>query len=234
MKKVLSRILYLFFILNHILLKFKYRKNIYRSYNNKGSKKFISDSEQVIFKAETDKKINDAEKNIIDIVNECAKNPEKLLNYVKASGTSVFVIPYAKKLLSIIEEEQGFISELKGMRAFYVNLITAGSYSFKTSPLFIFENETPDFYETVYQFYKWYCSKSDIVGFEYSAQRNLKHFLRNPNSNALLNLSIKDNLELQEAVNREKDAADFVTKLIQQNEGAQNVKQRMSDGGAEV
>ena len=234
MKKFLSRILYCIFTIQDYILKFRYRKSFGRSFKNKDSKTVVSATDRLVLKAETDKKLALAEQNISDIVNSCGKNSAKLADYIKASGTKFYVNPYAPKFLRVIGEEAGFITDLKGLQALYLNLILGIGYSLKTEPMFVCEEEAPDFYALVYQFYKWYCYKSDIAGYDYSAQKNLKKFLKIPNSDELLRLSIQDNLALQEAIKRDREAAEYTAKLISQNEGAKNVQQKMSDGGAEI
>lgn len=234
MRKFLSRILYLVFTVQDSLIRFRYRKNLGRTFKNKDSKVVISATDRLVLKAETEKKLAQAEQNISDIVSSCNRNSQKLIDYIKASETKVFVNPHAQKLLKIIGEDAGFITDLRGLQAFYLNLILGNGYSFKSEPLFVFEEDVPDFYALVYQFYKWYCYKSDVVGYDYNSQKNLKKFLKIPNSDELLRLSIQDNLALQEAIKRDREAAEFTAKIIRQTEGAKNVQQKLSDGGAEI
>lgn len=68
--------------------------------------------------AETEKNKEMVLQNVTDIVNNANTEPEKLLAYIASAGTKVIKLDNADKILALIKEEEGLITELKGTRHF--------------------------------------------------------------------------------------------------------------------
>ena len=68
--------------------------------------------------AETEKNKELVKKNVTDIVKGCNNDSDKLLAYVESKGTKVIKLDNADKLLYAIKEEEGLVTELKGLRLF--------------------------------------------------------------------------------------------------------------------
>ena len=99
---------------------FKKKKNIINSYNIATTKHSIGAGCTLKFSAETEKKkkeINDYLKNLIS---KYINNSEKLIRYIELKGLKVYRINNASKLLAKIGEEEGFLTPLKGFKAFII------------------------------------------------------------------------------------------------------------------
>lgn len=234
MKNIIKKIIYACLSLQEKSLQSKLHKNLKGSYANNTSKTILSATEHVTFDAETKKNIDLVRKNIEDILKSCENNPNKLLNYIQAAGTKVIKLNYADKILKFIGEEEGLICELKGFKALYINLHTQNGFSLSTKPMFLLRKGLIDPLFMIHNFYRWYSLKMNLPGFDYKSQQNLKKYLKNPNHKDISKLSIKDTLQLQEAVARDKEATTFCIELAQKTEGGQKVKQKMQEGGADI
>lgn len=208
----------------------KYLKN---SSTNLTSKRFFSSNATVTLTAETEKNIELVKKNVDDIVKSCPNNPVKLLNYVESKGTKVIKLNKADKILAVINEEEGLITPLEGLEALYINIITGSGLSFRSKPFFIMREGNIDYYFMIHQFYKWYALKMGLPGFDYLSQKIFKIFL-NSDGSLLSNLSLDEMTGLKEALNRDKEAAEFAISLAREKEGAQNVIKKIKKGGAEI
>ena len=183
--------------------------------------------------AETQKNIELVRKNVADIVNTCANNPEKLLQFAESKGTKVYKIDNADKILNIIKEEEGLITPLEGIEALYINIITNSGFSFKSKPMFIMRNGSIDPYYMVHQFYKWYAMEMKLPGFDFMSQKIFKIYL-NSDGAILSNLTLDEMTGLKEAIARDQDATTFALDLAKQKDGSKKVLEKMQDGGASV
>ncbi len=234
MKNFIRNFLYYILQIKEKALVFRLDKSLKTSYSNKTSKTILSSTEHMTLTSQTQKNIELVRKNVEDIVNGCQNNPQKLLDYVTATGTKVIKLDYADKILKTIHEEEGFITELEGLRALYLNLCTNLGFSFKSKPIFILRNSEIEPLYMLHHFYKWYSMKSGLPGFDYKTQKNFKKYLKNINDPSIANLSIEDTLALQEAVTRDKEATEFALDFAKKSQGAKNAHKKMLDGGANV
>lgn len=234
MKNFIRNFLYYILQIREKTLVFRLDKSLKSSYSNKTSKTILSSTEHMTLTSQTQKNIELVKKNIEDIVNGCKNNPQKLLEYVSAAGTKVIKLDYADKILKAIGEEEGFITELKGIKALYLNLYTNSGFSFKSHPIFVLRNGEIEPLYMLHHFYKWYSMKTGLPGFDYKSQQNFKKYLKNINDPTIANLSIEATLALQEAVTRDKEATEFALEFAKKSQGAKNAHQKMLDGGANV
>ncbi len=157
------------------------------------------------------------EKNIEDIAKKYLKKPEELFKYIEKSGTNVYKIKNADKLLIFIGEEEGFILPKKGIKAIYLNLITKNKLKTKTPEMFILRNFNTKESILLYQFYNWYCYKRKIDGFEPETQSKFKKVFKTYNKKEdLENLTFDEILALKTAVRRDIEAINFVKRYIAQ------------------
>lgn len=234
MKNIIKKIIYACLSLQEKSLKFRLDKSLKGSYTNNTSKTILSGTEHVTFDAETKKNVDLVRKNIEDILKTCENNPDKLLDYIQATGTNVIKLNNADKILKLIGEEEGLICELKGFKALYINLHTQNGFSLSTKPMFLMRKGLIDPLFMIHNFYRWYSLKMNLPGFDYKSQQNLKKYLKNPHHKDITKLSLDEVLQLQEAVARDKEATTFCLELVKNTEGAQKVKQKMQEGGASI
>ena len=228
-----QKIVYFFLEMQEKSLRRRLSKHLKTSGVNSTSKTVFGKGVTMTLNAETQKNIELVRKNVTDIVNTCANNPEKLLQFVESKGTKVYKIDNADKILNIIKEEEGLITPLEGIEALYINIITNSGFSFKSKPMFIMRNGSIDPYYMVHQFYKWYAMEMKLPGFDFMSQKIFKIYL-NSDGALLSNLNLDEMVGLKEAVNRDKEATDFAIQLAKTVEGSKKVLEKMQDSGANI
>lgn len=212
----------------------KLSKHLKISSSNKTSKTIVSKDVTVTFNAETEKSKELVKKNVTDIIKSCNNDPAKLLAFVESKGTKVIKIDNANKVLSIIKEEEGLITELEGIEALYINIITNSGFSFRSKPMFIMRNGQIDPYYMAHQFYKWYALNMGLPGFDFMSQKIFKISL-NSNGAVFSNLNLDEMTGLKEAIARDQEATSFALELAKSKEGSKNVIDKIkNDGGANI
>lgn len=212
----------------------KLSKHLKNSSSNKTTKTIVSKDVTVTFNAETEKSKELVKKNVTDIIRSCNNDPTKLLNFIESKGTKVIKIDNADKVLSIIKEEEGLITELEGIEALYINIITNSGFSFRSKPMFIMRNGQIDPYYMAHQFYKWYALNMGLPGFDFMSQKIFKISL-NSNGAVFSNLNLDEMTGLKEAIARDQEATSFALELAKSKEGSKNVIDKIkNDGGANI
>lgn len=205
-------------------------ENVY--HQNKTSKTVLSATEHLTLNSQTKQKIQDVKLNIRKIAKELEYNPTKILEFIKNSKTNVYYIKNANTLLKIIGENEGFITELNGIKALYLNLLTSKTTSLTTQPIFVLRTNDIDPAIFLHHFYKWYALQMDLPGFDFKTQQNFKKYFKNDKD--MNKLQINEILELQEAIARDQEAIDFALDFVHETQGAKNVQKKMIDGGANI
>lgn len=134
------------------------------SAGNDLSKTIVSEGANVTLNSKSKALTEQVRENVKIIVEQSGCDGQKLLDYVKASGTKVYTVMNAEKLLKNIGEEEGFIAEKIGFDALYLSFITLSGISFKTEPMFVFGKKNPERYLVLYSFYKWSSMKVKLGG----------------------------------------------------------------------
>ncbi len=231
---IFQQIIYYFLEKQEKTLSKKLSKHLKISSSNKTSKTIVSKDVTVTFNAETEKSKELVKKNVTDIIKSCNNDPAKLLAFVESKGTKVIKIDNADKVLSIIKEEEGLITELEGIEALYINIITNSGFSFRSKPMFIMRNGQIDPYYMAHQFYKWYALKMGLPGFDFMSQKIFKISL-NSNGAVFSNLNLDEMTGLKEAIARDQEATSFALELAKSKEGSKNVIDKIkNNGGANI
>lgn len=231
---IFQQIIYFFLEKQEKALSKKLSKHLKNSSSNKTSKTIVSKDVTVTFNAETEKSKELVKKNVTDIIKSCNNDPTKLLAFVESKGTKVIKIDNADKILSVIKEEEGLITELEGIEALYINIITNSGFSFRSKPMFIMRNGQIDPYYMAHQFYKWYALNMGLPGFDFISQKIFKISL-NSNSTVFSNLNLDEMTGLKEAIARDQEATSFALELAKSKEGSKNVIDKIkNDGGANI
>lgn len=231
---IFQQIIYFFLERQEKVLSKKLSKHLKSSSSNKTSKTIVSKDVTVTFNAETEKSKELVKKNVTDIIKSCNNDPAKLLAFVESKGTKVFKIDNADKILLVIKEEEGLITELKGIEALYINIITNSGFSFKSKPMFIMRNGQIDPYYMAHQFYKWYALNMGLPGFDFISQKIFKISL-NSDGTVFSNLNLDEMTGLKEAIARDQEATSFALELAKSKEGSKNVIDKIkNDGGANI
>lgn len=201
------------------------------SASNSTSKTHLRAGVKLTLNSLTEKNKEKRDKEVKEIVNANLKNPEELINYVKNNGTKVYKLPYAKKLLNLVGEEEGFITPVKGINALVLNLVLEKKCAFKTEPMFILNDGPINIYTAIHQFHKWYGWRMQLPGFDEEAQEKFKKIWQYELDENVQTLSYEEILSLKEAIRRDIEAIDFVTKLAKEQEGARKVFKNIKEGG---
>lgn len=231
---IFQQIIYFFLERQEKALSKKLSKHLKISSSNKTSKTILSKDVTVTFSAETEKNKELVKKNVEDIVKSCNNDPAKLLAFAESKGTKVFKIDNADKILSVIKEEEGLITELEGIEALYINIVTNSGFSFKSKPMFIMRNGPIDPYYMTHQFYKWYALNMGLPGFDFMSQKLFKISL-NSDGAVFSNLNLDEMTGLKEAIARDQEATSFALELAKSKEGSKNVIDKIkNDGSANI
>lgn len=226
MEELIKKLTEWIFICQEKFYEKKYKKhlaNIKYSVTNSTTKTHTQAGIKLTLNSKTEqnkKKVNDEVK---EIITKNLKTPNALLAYIEENGTKVFRVPYAKKLLILVGEQEGFITPTTGINAFVLNLILNHKFAFKTEPVFVLGTGQINIYNMAHQFHKWYGYKTGLPGFDEAAQEKFKKiFDYEIDANVEL-LSYEEILSLKEAIHRDIEAIDFVIKLAKENDGAKKV-----------
>ena len=145
-----------------------------------------------------------------------SKKPEKILEFIKRAKTPIYKANI---------KQQGFISPKKGLKALYLNLVLNKKIGFSTTEIFVIPKNN-SLYTLSYEFYKWYCFKKGIKGFEEKTQNNFeKIFTLNKDD-----LTFDEIIELKEAIARDIEAINFVKEFAMKTSMAKKNHRRIAKG----
>lgn len=226
MEELIKKLTEWIFICQEKFYEKKYKKhlaNVKYSVTNSTTKTHTQAGIKLTLNSKTEqnkKKLNDEVK---EIVKKNLKTPNALLAYIEENNTKVYRVPYARKLLILTGEQEGFITPTIGINALVLNLVLNHKFALKTEPMFVLGTGQINIYNMAHQFHKWYGYKMGLPGFDEAAQEKFKKiFDYEVDANVEL-LSYEEILSLKEAIHRDIEAIDFVIKLAKENEGAKKV-----------
>lgn len=234
----IQKLIYSFLALQEKILRRKLKRNFKSVYSNSTSKKKITQAASLELTAKTDKNKTKLKNNVSVILKKYENNPQKLLEFIQRSGTKVYKIPFANKILGLIGYEEGFIIA-EGLKGLYVNIVVpllAGEkikLSLEAEPIFVLRNLPLDSYYMIQQFHKWYAMKLNLPGFDSESQNNFQKFL-NSNDEDIKSLSVEEILGLKEAIARDVEAINFIVDLAKSTDGSKNALKKITAGGASV
>ncbi len=205
------------------------KNNLY-SYSNGTSSSHITSFATMSLDAKKQKKTQLLREKVKQIVKKNIKTPEKLLEYVEKSGTKVVKIPYADKILSYVNEQEGFITPRSGFEALYLNLVLNRKISFKTPEMFVLRDLPVNIYVMSHQFHKWYAYKMGLPGYDEASQEKFKRVFEFSDSKKAQELSYGEIMALKEAVRRDMEAIDFVLELSKEHEGSKKTLDKIKNG----
>lgn len=232
---IFKKIFYFLLKLQEKQLEKRLDKHLQTSSANMTSKTILASNVTITLTSETKKNKELVLNTVRELVSGTKGNPDLLIEYIKTHGTKVVKLPNADKILAFINEEEGLIGELRGWKAFYLNILTDNGCSFKSKPMFILRNEGVDPYYILHQFYKWFSFYKGLPGFDYESQQLFKKYLNSNDSKGIENLTLGEMTGLKEAIARDNEATDFTINYAKSIEGSKNVLDKMkNDGGANI
>lgn len=236
---LIQNLMYSFLALQEKYLRKKLRRYLKTSFSNSTTKKTIGQAASLEISSKTKTNKTKLENDLKIILKKYENKPEKLIAFVKRSGTTVYRTKYAKKLLNLIGYEEGFVGSTEGIKALYLNTIVPfivgekTKISFHAEPMFILKNSELDPFYTIQQFHKWYAMKLKLPGFNAEAQNNFQKFL-NSNNEETKSLSLEEILDLKEAIARDVEAINFIVDLAKSTDGSQGALKKITAGGASI
>ena len=232
---IFKKIFYFLLKLQEKQLEKRLDKHLQTSSANMTSKTILASNVTITLTSETKKNKELVLNTVRELVSGTKGNPDLLIEYIKTHGTKVVKLPNADKILAFINEEEGLIGELRGWKAFYLNILTDNGCSFKSKPMFILRNEGVDPYYILHQFYKWFSFYKGLPGFDYESQQLFKKYLNSNDSKGIENLTLGEMTGLKEAIARDNEATDFTINYAKSIDGSKNVLDKMkNDGGASI
>lgn len=210
------------------------------TYTNSSTKTHINASETLTITSDTNKILDTITSEVINIVKTCETDPKKLLDFVQDHGTPVYRIKKADKILKRINEEEGFISPISGLKAFYLNFFTALlsekrlKFSFKPEAMFVLKDAEPSIYFILHQFYLWYGYTKGLPGYDEKSRSLLKAHIDVMSESDVNGMSVEEIIGLKEAIARDREAAEFVIQLAKESSGAKKALEKMQQGGANI
>ncbi len=222
------------------LLSKKLKGNLKSSFTISSSKRIFSQAASLELNSKTQKNKIKLETDLKTILAKYNNNPQKLLGFIRRSGTSVYVITFADKFLKLINCEEGLISSKKGIKGLYLNVLISLfcnkklNLSLNTESMLIIKTPKPDQHFMIQQFHKWYAMKLNLPGFDSESQNNLEKFLSPKNDTKIKDLSIDEILGLKEAIIRDVESINFVIDLAKSTTGSKNALKKITTGGASV
>lgn len=230
---ILQKIVYFFLEKQEKTLTKRLSRHLKTSSSNSTSKTVVSKGVTMTLNAETEKNKDLVLKNVSDIIKSCNNDISKLLAFIESKGTKIVRLDNADKILAVIKEEEGLITPLEGIEAFYINLVTNSGLSLKSKPMFVMRNGQIAPYYMAHQFYKWYALQMKLPGFDFMSQKIFKIYL-NSDGAMLSNLTLDEMTGLKEAIARDQEATAFALDLAKQKEGSKKVLEKMQGGGANI
>lgn len=230
--KFIQNIIYAFFSLQERYLRFKLDKTI-GAKNLSKRKKFFQDGCILSLDTLAEEEKNKMEAELVLILKNANYEPERLLEYVKNNGTSVYYIDTPKALYSIGENE-GFIYPQKGAKALYIASLAGIGFKLKTDELFILSKGKINKFYFIYHFYNWYAFKHGISGMDSESINLLNKYLFNASEEDINKLQLSDIYRLKDAIKQDKASIEFVVKLCRDMEGAQKALGKIKDSGADI
>ncbi len=212
-----------------------------QTYTNSTTKTHIGANITMRLTTETEKNKEKMDFCVKNIIMQNLDTPENLLTYIKEHGTGVWKPPFADKILSVIKEDEGFITPLKGWKALYLNVILGilsekpFSLSLKTDAMFVLRDLPVNIYYMIHQFHKWYGFQMNLPGYDEETQENFKKAFADIKEDDFSGMSVGEIIGLKEAIARDAEAIDFVIKLAKEKDGAKKALDKMkNDGGANI
>ena len=182
------------------------------SSNISGGKNYCTSGATLAIKSKNEKNVN--KEKLEKIIESYLSEPKKFFEYIKGAKTQIHILKYAKKLLSFIDENEGFIYPKTGLKALYLNLILNKKIAFKTKEMFVMSSYNVNVYAFIYQFYNWYCYKMKLDGFEEETQEKFKHVFEFCETPKINTLSYEEIIALKTAIKRDVEAIEFVKNIV--------------------
>ena len=223
------------FILNFINFLFDCQDRFYkRKLENSGLKKKsskikVTSHETLNFSCELNKEKEKAKEEIRNLAKKNLNEIKNLLIYAEKEGAKTYYIKNASLKLKPIKESVGFIFPKTGLNALYLSFLTRKKISFKTSEMFVFEDEDLKMADVIYNFYKWYFFNKKIEGYFENSSYLVKNIDELEKIN-FENLNLEQVIDLKQAISADREGMEFVINFIKETSGIKNAYNVLKEG----
>lgn len=199
------------------------------------TKKAVMDGCTVDISQDIKDKLAKVDNDVRAILKQCKNNPFEVIKYLEEHNVPVFLIKHSKRFVKFIKEKEGLITDRTGLTALVLNLWTKQGISFKTKTFVLMEDSEPDIYNLIHCLHKWYAKKEGLLGFDEKSQKLLRKFNDKNEDKLIGRLSIPEIEGLKNAISRDVQAIEFVSKYSRENAGAKKALEKMqTDNGANI
>jgi len=191
---------------------------------NKSKKLFFTGHEELSISANTEAEADEVSKIAYNVLQKYKDKPHLILKFIEAKGTKVVLAPTLLPLLKFLGYDEGFIPKHSGNKARILNFAIQCTNKEKpnlkaeVSDLFITCKKDLSLYFLAYQFHHWLAYQHKLPGYDAETMSLFKNTF-NTKANMSM-LSINQILSIKDAVDREKQAIDFVRKFVREQVGA--------------
>ena len=197
----------------------------------------MTKNETLVLNAKTRLKSEETTQVAKEILKKYIKEPEKLFKFIESKGTKIIVARNIEKVLMLLHEEEGFITPLRGFKALFlsimINILSKNKIpiSFKTTEMFVMRNMNLNIYSLAHQFHHWLAYKKKLPGYEEETMSVFKNIWQLDLHPAKIKaLSINEILSLKNAIDRDKEAIEFVEAFARENEGSKKSLNMLKEG----
>ena len=215
-----QRVLYSILFIKEKFLSYRLSSHLKSSYANSTSKTVIGKAATLDISAKTLANIDAVKNEMTSLVNKSKYSPDTLLEYIKDNGIKTVFVRDITKLLNLMGEEQGFITERRGLDGLILNLLAGNGLSFKSKPVVVLEEGNKDFYYLLFTVYKLSGFLHKLPGYDFEAQSLFKTYSKFGDKADTSRLKIEQLSALKEAVARDNEASSFVIEISKQRDSA--------------
>ncbi|MFA6988884.1 MAG: hypothetical protein WC197_02340 [Candidatus Gastranaerophilaceae bacterium] len=204
---------------------------------DKTTKTFFTKNETLVLSAKTKLKSEETTTLAKEILKKYINEPEKLFKFIESKGTKVIVASNIDKVLTFFKEEEGFITPLKGFKALFlsimINILSKNKIpvGFRTPEMFVMRSMSLNIYSLAHQFHHWLAYKKKLPGYEEETMSVFKNIWQlDVNPSKIKTFSINEILALKNAIERDKEAIEFVQSFAREQEGSKKSLNMLKEG----
>lgn len=225
-------------IINYLISQMNKKINNSISYKSSTTKHLMTSNCTLKFSAETEKIKQEINEKLKGLIKKYINSPEKLIQFMQLKGCKVYKFNNADKLLTKLGEEEGFLTPLKGYKAFIINLFIGILFdkklkiSFSTGTMFIFNSGSTEIYTIARALHKYYGYKKKLPGFDYASQEIFKKVYQNNkagNASPFDSCSVKDMFACKEAIARDLESIKFTVQLSMEYEQSKKALAKLKE-----
>ena len=201
---------------------------------NRSKKLFFTGHEQLVISCASNSIADKVSQTAYNVLEKYKDKPHLILKFIQCKGTKTILAPELLPILKLLGYDEGFIPAHKGLKATILRLTINAATKEKIDinaglpDLFICCKKDISLYFLAYHFHHWLAYQYNLPGYDTNTM-NLFRSTFNTNANISL-LSINQILSLKDAIDREKQALDFVQKFVREQVGAKQRLQNILDG----